>query len=101
MAASVGKLVRRVAPRIERVLVLGCSRLPRGGICCATGLDRLKNHRRLHKQRDDEDNRADEQNEDLHWDLHDGVEQKTETALRDGFAGEIALHLTLIAAKIG
>ena len=43
----------------------------------------------------------DEQDEELHRDLGHGVEQQAEAALRDRFAGEIALHLGLVAAEIG
>ncbi len=61
----------------------------------------LEQHRRLHEQVEHEDHGADEQNEELHRDFGHGVEKQAQAALGDRFAGEVALHLRLIAAEIG
>ena len=57
--------------------------------------------RRLHEQVEHEHHGPDEQDEELHGDFGHGVEQQAQAALRDGFAGQVALHLRLVAAEIG
>src|ERR1700751_21849 len=61
---------------------------------------RLKDHRGGHEKRNHEDHDPNKENEQLHRDLHSRVEQQTQAALRDRFAGQISLHLALIAAEI-
>jgi hypothetical protein len=67
----------------------------------AAELRALEQHRRLHEQVEHKHHGADEQNEELHGDLGHGVEQQAQPALRDGAAGQVALHLRLVAAEVG
>ena len=48
-----------------------------------------------------EEHRADEQDEKLHRDLHNPIQQQAEAALGDRLAGEVALHLRLVGAEVG
>src|SRR5665213_4252174 len=60
----------------------------------------LEQQRRLFKSKEDEHHRADEEDEELHRDLRQGVEQQSQAALRNRFSGEVPLHLGLIAAEV-
>src|SRR5687767_5477739 len=88
---------------IERLAMLFFElRVLRGVIAgpdlCA--LDRIEEQWRSDELIENEHHGADEQDEKLHRHFHHAVEEKPETALRDGLAGEVALHLRLIGAEI-
>src|SRR5258708_6969673 len=61
----------------------------------------LEQHRGRNEKIEDEYHGPDEEDKKLHRDLGYRVEQQAEAALRDGFAGEVALHLRLVASEVG
>src|SRR6185312_14736046 len=67
----------------------------------ASQLHRLKQQRRLFEREKDEYHGANEENEELHRDLRQCVEQQSQPALGNRLSSEIALHLGLIATEVG
>src|SRR3954452_18643485 len=101
MPCRLHKPVGGLSPNLESVFIALLKRLPRTGICSLRRLHWLKNHRSGRKQKEHEHHCSDKQDEQLHGDLYHSVEQKTQSALANGFAGQISLHLALITSKIG
>ena len=60
----------------------------------------LEQHWRFDEHIEDEHHGADEQDEELHRNLGHGVEQQAEPAFRDRAAGEVPLHLRLVAPEV-
>ena len=71
------------------------------GVCLdALQLHRVKQNRLFVEQEQHEHHGSDEQDEELHRNLRHRVKQQAEAALRDRLAGQIPLHLRLIASEI-
>ena len=63
-------------------------------------LDRVEEDGRQDELVEGEDHRPDEEDDELHRHLHQAVRQEAESALRDGGAREVSLHLRLVGAEI-
>src|SRR5579875_687822 len=95
------QFISRSAPLLESSMILRLDWMPGRALCGALRLEWLENHRRCDKQREHKDDRANEENEQLHRYLHNSVEEQTQPALHNRAAGEVSLHLALITSKIG
>ena len=60
----------------------------------------LEQHRRLDEHVKDKHHGADEEDEELHWNLGHGIEQQADPAFHDRAAGEVPLHLRLVAPEV-
>ena len=61
----------------------------------------IEEDRRGLKLVENEDQRAEQQDEELHRDLQDRIEHEAETALPERGAGQVPLHLRLVGAEVG
>src|SRR5262249_55253648 len=89
------------APLVMRLLETRCQLAVSGARFNLLLIGRLEEQRRPLKHIEHKHHRADEENEELHRYLCGRSEDQTQAALRDGAAGQIALHLALVGAKVG
>src|SRR5207248_696222 len=101
MTCCAGKPVCCIAALLECEAVARFDGLPPCRPRGATSFGRLEDDRRRHKKIKHEHHRTNEEDEELHGNLHECVEQQAEPALCDRFAGQISLHLALVATEVG
>src|SRR5690242_5348221 len=89
-----------VTALLEGGVEIGFDGFPGLGLRCPSGFEWLVDCRSRDEQRENEHHHTDEQNKELHRDLHNGIEEDTQAALRRGPAREISLYLALIASEV-